>query len=94
MKARPKRSPRHWLTNPQVCGAPWWLVLLSMTALLMTLTGCVTTMGSSAPTSDAAFCTAAQPISWSKRDTDVTIVQIKEHNAVGHELCGWGHAAP
>jgi hypothetical protein len=69
-------------------------VLLFIIALLYTLTGCATTTGSNAPTSEVPFCTAAQSISWSKRDTDVTIVQIKEHNAVGKELCGWGKAAP
>jgi hypothetical protein len=35
----------------------------------------------------------AHPILWSARDTGETIAQIKEHNAVGAALCGWGNAA-
>jgi hypothetical protein len=28
---------------------------------------------------------------WSKTDTGKTIAQIKEHNAAGKALCGWGN---
>jgi hypothetical protein len=35
------------------------------------------------------FCKIAKPISWSKSDTDQTILEVKEHNAVGKALCGW-----
>lgn len=60
----------------------------------MTLAGCVTTTGSRGPTSAstgaAPFCRAAEPIYWSAKDTDKTIAQVKEHNAVGKKLCGWG----
>jgi hypothetical protein len=38
---------------------------------------------------DASFCEIAKPIAWSARDTDSTIEQVKEHNAVGAALCGW-----
>jgi hypothetical protein len=31
-----------------------------------------------------------EPIEWSSKDTAVTVAQIKEHNAVGVELCKWG----
>jgi hypothetical protein len=38
---------------------------------------------------DASFCQVAKPMVWSLRDTDSTIEQVKEHNAVGAALCGW-----
>jgi hypothetical protein len=38
----------------------------------------------------ASFCDVAKPILWSVRDTDATIAQVKEHDAVGVALCGWG----
>jgi hypothetical protein len=44
-----------------------------------------------------SFCAAAKPILWSARDSDETIRQVKEHNAAGSALCGWGaagHGAP
>jgi hypothetical protein len=31
-----------------------------------------------------------QPIYWSARDTQKSVEQIKEHNAVGKAVCGWG----
>lgn len=37
-----------------------------------------------------SFCLIAEPISWSTKDTDQTIQQVKEHNAVGKRLCHWG----
>lgn len=36
-----------------------------------------------------AFCEIARPVTWSSRDTDETILQVKAHNAVGKRLCGW-----
>ena len=51
------------------------------------LSGCMT-MTASVGT-DASFCQVAKPIAWSSRDTDATIEQVKEHNAVGATLCGW-----
>jgi hypothetical protein len=58
----------------------------------LTLTGCVTTTASKGPTSTgaASFCKVAEPIYWSGKDTDKTIAQVKEHNAVGKKLCQWG----
>lgn len=50
-------------------------------------------MASSGPTSAppaSTFCAVAKPIYWSSKDTDDTIAQAKEHNAVGKALCGWG----
>jgi hypothetical protein len=55
------------------------------------LLACAATMDFSARTdAGASFCAVAKPILWSARDTDETIVQAKEHNAVGIKLCGWG----
>lgn len=48
---------------------------------------CQTTTGSGG--TDAPFCGAARVIRWSVKDTAGTIVQVKEHNAVGVSLCGW-----
>lgn len=42
------------------------------------------------PIAHASFCTVAKPISWSSQDTPATVAEIKEHNAVGRTLCGWG----
>ncbi len=56
-------------------------------ALLFILSGCTTMTASGA--TEASFCQVAKPIAWSSRDTDPTIEQVKEHNAVGAALCGW-----
>lgn len=59
--------------------------------LLLTLTGCATTTASVEPTtSSLTFCDGARPIFWAKRDTVGTIKQVKVHNAVGVDACGWG----
>lgn len=42
------------------------------------------------PLAHASFCSVARPISWSAADTPATVAEIKEHNAVGRSLCGWG----
>jgi hypothetical protein len=36
---------------------------------------------------DAVVCSAFEPIRWSKKDTDETIRQAKEHNAAWAALC-------
>lgn len=38
---------------------------------------------------ELTFCQGAKPIRWSQMDTDETIAQIKELNAIGGKLCGW-----
>jgi hypothetical protein len=43
------------------------------------------------PISHASFCEIARPITWADGDTDATLAQIQEHNAVGVKLCGWGN---
>jgi len=75
------------------------------TILSATLTACATTTDSAATSSwwewltgadaeselgRASFCAVAKPIYWSALDTGETIAQVKEHNAVGAALCGWG----
>jgi hypothetical protein len=66
--------------------------LIPVAILSVTLAGCVTTTGSKGPTSTGAapFCRVAEPIYWSAKDTDKTIAQVREHNAVGKKLCKWG----
>jgi hypothetical protein len=49
---------------------------------------------SSAPTKSTTAkvaCQSFQAIYWSAKDTKQTVAQIKEHNAVGVKVCGWGH---
>lgn len=53
--------------------------------LTLCLVGCATTTGSVA--TDVS-CEAFEPILWSEKDTDETIRQIREHNAVWVALCG------
>lgn len=60
--------------------------------LLGILPACSTmTTASSAPTNATKVaCQSFAPITWSGKDTPQTVVQVKEHNAAGKELCGWG----
>lgn len=53
---------------------------------LVTLSGCATMTATSVPT-DKVYCSVAQPIYWSKNDTDKTISQIKEANAAFKAIC-------
>ena len=68
---------------------------LSLTSVTLTLTSCAALTGSGgteppAPVAGAAaFCEIARPITWSSRDTDETIAEVKSHNAAGRVLCGW-----
>jgi hypothetical protein len=39
---------------------------------------------------ELTFCDGAEPIRWSSKDTDGTLRQIKKHNDVGVDACGWG----
>lgn len=60
---------------------------------MLTLTSCEHLTGSGETETPIAgadtFCRVAQPITWSSRDTDETIREVKAHNAVGVRLCGW-----
>lgn len=64
------------------------LAKLSALTLAATPSMCQTTTDSGG--SDLTFCSGARPIYWSSKDTPGTIVQVKEHNAVGKGACGWG----
>jgi hypothetical protein len=59
-------------------------MLGSALALTLSLGACATTTGSVA--TDVS-CEAFEPILWSQEDTDETIRQIREHNAVWVALC-------
>jgi hypothetical protein len=37
-------------------------------------------------------CGSFKPVYWSRTDSAQTIAQVKEHNAAGKSLCGWGAA--
>jgi hypothetical protein len=64
--------------------------LLALTLLAIPLTQCVTT-NIPAPTDTSGFyCRVSEPVFWSKRDTEKTVEQIKEHNAVFRRLCRSG----
>jgi len=68
---------------------------LCVIASLLPLISCAQTMGSSGPIEPRvvdSFCSVAKPILWSKADTDKTLLAVKEHNAVGKRLCGWGRS--
>lgn len=51
------------------------------------LAGCVTTTGSVATDPTTAICASFRPITWSSRDTDETIKQVKAHNSVYLAIC-------
>lgn len=55
--------------------------------LILPLTGCVSMTASSE--TKQALCDQFQPLRWSGSDTDETIKQAKEHNAVFVKLCRW-----
>lgn len=52
-------------------------------AAISALAGCATSPMPGA----VVYCQIEKPISWSKRDTDQTIREVKEHNAVHKALC-------
>lgn len=51
--------------------------------------GCVTTTGGAGTETRSAICDQFKPIRWSIADTDATIAQAKENNAVGTRICRW-----
>lgn len=59
---------------------------LLLIAAMLTTAGCATTTPSAAT---RGACGAFRAITWERADTDGTIRQVKAHNAVGRELCGW-----
>lgn len=70
------------------------LAPLLLLATLPLLTSCETIRtvfaGTRPPVVDvnAVACHAFKPITWSRADTDPTIEQVQEHNAVYIRLCG------
>ena len=77
--------------------APRALVTLCVLIWLGILTAsCATTTASSGVTASEdsvrVACTLFDPIYWSDKDTTETVAQIKERNATGKALCGWGTA--
>ena len=59
-------------------------------SLSFTLTGCAMTTALKGQIENAPFCSVAEPIYWSGKDSLPTIKQVKAHNAVGKSLCLWG----
>lgn len=53
----------------------------------LTLAACATMMDSREQTKSSSFCLIVKPISWSKHDTDETLVQVKRLNAQWKALC-------
>lgn len=52
---------------------------------LLILAGCATTTASVGI--DPVACSAFEPIRWSKKDSDGTVRQIKQHNAAWLAVC-------
>lgn len=64
------------------------MLLLAM--LTLPACGHLTGSGGTEPMRGAeTFCANAKPITWSSRDTDETIREVKSHNATGVALCRW-----
>ena len=55
---------------------------------MFALSGCAMTIPMSA--NDEAVCTVWRDVSWSKKDTDQTIAEVKQNNARRE---GWCHGA-
>ena len=63
---------------------------LVLSSALLMLAACQTpTRTVSAVSSQAPFCKVAEPILYAVADTAETKKQVREHNAVGVELCKW-----
>jgi type IV pilus biogenesis protein CpaD/CtpE len=69
------REPKRWPVKSLVAGIA-----------LLSLMGCATNrlVGGT-----SVYCDIARPIGWSSADDSRTIQEVKSHNAVGKELCGW-----
>lgn len=70
------------------------LLIVFAVMFVLILSGCVPTTSLSVDDGKLKFCDGAKPIGWSQMDTDGTIEAVKEHNAVGKALCGWGKGDP
>lgn len=67
------------------------LALACVMLLLPTLGSCATLTSLFETTDEvdvnAVACRAFRPITWSPRDTDATLAQVREHNAAWRALC-------
>ena len=79
MRTMPSRGPMRLAIS---CG----LILLA------TLAASCQTTGSGAIDPALVACASFKPVYWSKADTPATVAQVKENNAAGKALCGWGAA--
>lgn len=77
-------------TLAKICALIWTAVVLIGCATMTASGGGTDPPAGADKLGRAAFCDVAEPIAWSALDTDGTIRQAKEHNAVGTRLCGWG----
>lgn len=64
--------------------------LLMLLLLATVIAGCKTTDSAGATDAVRVACQSFQAIYWSKNDTPETVKQVKEHNAAGKAICGWG----
>ena len=77
-----------WLAK--TCALIWTAVVLIGCATMTASGGGTDPPAGTDKLGRAAFCDVAEPIRWADQDTDATIAQVKEHNAVGVRLCAWG----
>lgn len=69
------------------------LARLGLLLLVLSLvSNCARTTGSAVPTD--VSCRVFTPITWSAKDTDKTITEVKIHNAVWSAVCGALNAPP
>lgn len=87
--------------RPTIYGGTLGIVLLLVVILPWLLMGCTGTTPTRDPDAGTVavaevktsawdgFCSVAKPISWSKRDTPETVLEVKQHNHLGAVHCGW-----
>ena len=90
MLALPMRQRHTYRRRSMKSGALTRLLMLLPLTLLPILSGCASLTLSHATEGHAAFCDVAKPIIYSRQtDSEKTIVQVRQHNARGVELCQW-----
>ena len=67
------------------------VTLCGLILLATPLASCATT-DSGGISAAMVACGSFKPVYWSKNDTTATVAQVKENNAAGKALCGWGAA--
>ena len=63
------------------------VAVLVLTSAPLMLAACQTMIPSSV--TRASFCDLAEPVRYSRLDTELTKKQVRELNAIGVKLCGW-----